>query len=87
MATSMISLGRKCCDKTDIEDGVGGVTAGGDEQDYFKLMSKLIRRYIDDQDEFADMDAALRIKFERLTKEMNELKADVRSGLEEIKNR
>ena len=44
---------------------------GNDE--YKKLMQKLITRYVDDQDEFADMDAALRVQFEQIKKEFNEL--------------
>ena len=44
-----------------------------------KLMTMLIRRYIDDQDEFADMDEAFRIQFERLTKEVRELKTNMKA--------
>ena len=81
----MTSLGRKCCNETDMEDG--GVTSGGEEQDdgYQQLMRKLVTRYIDDRDEFANMDAALRMQFERLTKEVKELKADMKAELARIR--
>ena len=82
IVTSLTSLGRKCRSEPDMEDGVEVATGGEverNEDGYQKLMSKLITRYIDDRDEFADtdMDAALRIQFERLTNKVDGLKAEL----------
>ena len=38
------------------------------------MMTMLIRRYIDDQDEFGDTDEAFRIRYDHLTKEVREQK-------------
>ena len=70
-----------------MEDGVEVATGGEverNEDGYQKLMSKLITRYIDDRDEFADMDAALRIQFERLTNKVDGLKDEMKAELEKI---
>ena len=84
IVTSLTSLGRKCRNEPDMEDGVGVAIDGAEERNdgYQKLMSKLITRYIDDRDEFADMDAALRIQFERLTNKVDGLKAEMKAEKE-----
>ena len=68
----------RCCPNDDVENADGNINGNGKEE-YWKLMTKLIRRYIDDQDEFADMDEAFRIQFERLTKEVRELKTNMKA--------
>ena len=72
-------LGR-CCPNTDtdVENTDAGFYDSG-RVEYRKLMTKLVRRYIDDQDEFAD--DAFRIQFERLTKDVKELKTYIKAGL------
>ena len=63
----------RCAHEVNVEDVDAGV---GREQDnkYQKLIRKLITRYVDDLDEFGDMDVALREQFDRLTCQIKELK-------------
>ena len=63
----------RCCPNDDVENDDGNINGNGKEE-YWKLMTKLIRRYIDDQDEFGDTDEAFRIRYDHLTKEVRELK-------------
>ena len=77
LITALTWIGR-CCPNDDVENADGNINGNGKEE-YRKLMTKLIRRYIDNRDEFADMDEAFRIQFERLTKEVRELKTNMKA--------